>query len=582
MIRILPEILANKIAAGEVVVRPAAVVKELVENALDAGATKVLVEIANGGKSLIRVSDNGRGMNHDDTLLSIERYATSKIKTDRDLFAITTMGFRGEALPSIAAVSRFALTSCNQEGDAATRVQVAGGKILDVKATGAPRGTVVEVADLFFNLPARRKFLKSTATEAAHIADGLTASALAYPQVTFTLVHNGKTIKSLPAAAAAQRVAEVVGRDLAAGLIAVDRRQETLAVAGWIGTPETARASFSGFWTYVNGRPVRDRVLQQAVINAYQGRLMKGRFPVAVIFVTLPADRVDVNVHPAKHEVRFAEPAEVFGLVTGAVSQALVKTNRIPSPGPPRPVPPEPAPPIHPYPTEAVARSVPVDFAPVAAPLRSALLRVQESLWQTDRLTDLAVIGLFDDTYILCQGTTGLVLVDQHAAHERVVYETLKRAAAADRPPSQRLLLAQVVELSHRQADALAAVLPALGAVGFDIALFGGASVAVTAVPAILAGRDLASLLADLADAVAATGTAADVQRLLDETLQTMACHRAIRAGQTLDPAQIKALLAQLDACDDPAHCPHGRPTWIVLDRSEIERRFGRRGPGLL
>jgi len=280
--------------------------------------------------------------------------------------------------------------------------------------------------------------------------------------------------------------------------------------------------------------------------------------------------------------VRFVEPTAIFGLVTATVSQALSQHQRVAVCGAQTPIPANP--PMH----AAFSPADPSAGLPLAGrppgrdPVPLTPARCQTPLWRQDRLTDLDVIGLFDDTYILCQGPAGLVLVDQHAAHERVVYEALKRAAVSERPPCQRLLLAEVVELSHRQADALAAALPALGTLGFDIVPFGGASVALTAVPAVFAGRNLGPLITDLADALAATATAADIGTLMEQSLQTMACHRAIRAGQTLDPAQIKALLAQLEGCDDPAHCPHGRPTWILLDRSEIQRRFGRRGPGLL
>jgi DNA mismatch repair protein MutL len=321
-IKILPDILSNKIAAGEVVERPASVVKELVENAIDAGSATITVEIEQGGRSLIRVSDNGQGMNHDDALLAIERYATSKIYTDADLYAIRTLGFRGEALPSIAAVSKFTLTTKDASSMAGTEVHVEGGKVLKVSETGAPQGTMITVRQLFFNVPARRKFLKSVGTEMAHIADILSCMALARPQIQFRLEHNRKILKTWSRTENPfDRVVDVVGNDLLTLLYPIAGHQTNIQIAGWIADPSVSRATSQKLYVFVNGRHIKDRGIQYAALEGYKGRIMKGQFPVAVIFLNLPPDQVDVNVHPAKKEVRFARPQQVHELVRAAIEQ---------------------------------------------------------------------------------------------------------------------------------------------------------------------------------------------------------------------------------------------------------------------
>ena len=334
-IRILPDILSNKIAAGEVVERPAAVVKELVENAIDAGGRRIGVEIEAGGRRLIRVADDGAGMDRDDTLLALERYATSKIVNDEDLFAIRTLGFRGEALPSIASVSRLTLVSRPADRAAATEVRVEGGRILNVKETGAPPGTMVTVKDLFFNTPARRKFLKTVNTEMGHIGDGLAGLALGHPEIDFRLSHNGKTTRRWPAVNdSMDRVADVLGRALRDELFPLALQNDAAEVSGWVAAPRVNRSTSRGLHLFVNGRHVKARALLHAVMQGYRQRLMKGQFPVAVCHVRVPADQVDVNVHPTKHDVRFARQREVHGVVAGAVTAALDQADRRQRPGP--------------------------------------------------------------------------------------------------------------------------------------------------------------------------------------------------------------------------------------------------------
>jgi DNA mismatch repair protein MutL len=327
-VRILPEILSNKIAAGEVVERPASAVKELVENALDAGATRILIDIEEGGRRLVRVADNGAGMARDDALLCVERYATSKLASDEDLFRIGTLGFRGEALPSIAAVSRFALVSREPSADAGTEIVIEGGRILNVAETGAAPGTMVSVGDLYFNTPARRKFLKSVGTEMAHIADTVAGLALAWPRVQFRLAHNGRVVKDLPAADPFDRAAGVLGLGLRGDLHPVSLEREGVAVGGWVSSPRVHRRTSGGVFIFVNRRLVRDRLVQHALFQGYAPRLVKGQFPLAVLFIGLPYDQVDVNVHPAKTEVRFARANSVHEAVRRAVAQTLYDSDR--------------------------------------------------------------------------------------------------------------------------------------------------------------------------------------------------------------------------------------------------------------
>ena len=329
-IKILPEILSNKIAAGEVVERPASVVKELVENALDAGSKRIRIDVEKGGRSLIRVSDNGTGMRRDDALLAIERYATSKIYKDQDLFAIQTLGFRGEALPSIASVSRFVLVTRDESSDIGTEIRIEGGKVQKVSDVGAPKGTMISVKQLFFNTPARRKFLKTINTEMSHIAEIVASTAIAHPSVRFTLTHNDKSVKDWPTAKdPADRIADVLGKDMKNHLIAIDSKQEPLSISGWVSSPQMTRRTSRGIYVYVNGRYVRDRTVQHALFAGFSRKLVKGQFPVAVLFINLPYDQVDVNVHPAKNEVRFAQQQQVHAAVQRAVAQALYEADRL-------------------------------------------------------------------------------------------------------------------------------------------------------------------------------------------------------------------------------------------------------------
>ncbi|MFH1581826.1 MAG: DNA mismatch repair endonuclease MutL [Pseudomonadota bacterium] len=606
-IRILPENLSNKIAAGEVVERPCSVVKELVENALDAHASRIIIEVENGGKSLIRVSDNGMGMNGDDALLALERYATSKIYRDSDLFSIKTLGFRGEALPSIASVSRFSLVTKDKASKTAAEIIVAGGKIKKVSQAGAPQGTMVTVSRLFYNIPARRKFLKSASTEMGHIADTISSIALGNPNAGFRLEHNRKIVKSwLPAPDPFDRVMDVIGTGLKSDFCKLAFNEKFISIAGWILSPAIFRSTSRGIYIYVNNRFVRDRVIQHALFEGYRQRLMKGRFPVAVLFVNVPFEQVDVNVHPAKQEVRFARQKEVHEAVKDAVSKALhqFETHKWKSAGAGH------------YnqdnqdnlsvsePAIAYTRSEPQKRA--HSPLLAAGLasesknsklhygrrfpatcggelqsssppEIQDQLWDKKTcFADLRIIGRFYNTYIICESDHELVLIDQHAAHERVLYEQMKSRYKGSKGPDQSLLIPETVDLGYREAEILEKMIPEFFRFGFEIEPFGDNTFVIKSAPAILAGREIRPLIIEMVEKIAKTGFGPDLEKGIDKCLITMACHGAIRANQALTDTEIKTLLDQLDQCENPSHCPHGRPTWIRWSKGEVERMFGR------
>ena len=611
-IRILPEILANKIAAGEVVERPASVVKELVENALDAQGDRILVEIENGGRSLIQVADNGLGMHPDDALLSLERFATSKIRSDNDLFAIHTLGFRGEALPSVAAVSKMVLVTRHRQSHQGVEVRLEGGKILHVNEVGAPTGTMIRVAQLFYNTPARRKFLKTIGTEMAHIGDTVAGMALAYPQVQFKLIHNGKPVKQWPRVGdPAERAADVLGQAGRQELVPLELDDGYLNISGYLVPAQVSRTTTRGIYLYVNGRRVRDRVVQHALFEGFSGRLMKGQFPLAALFIRLAFDQVDVNVHPTKHEIRFADQRRVHNSVRDLVAAALSRAERKlwrtdaidqpvagPAVGEPR-APYSAAPDGDPSPAALEGgRRLPLQSRPEvevryvsqspagaedqtgrAKPERDhALLppgdTAQTTFWSTKPFADLDVIGQFAGTYIICQAQGELILIDQHAAHERIVYEQLQRSAG--RLESQRLLLPQTVELGFAEARMLESLLPRLHDMGLEIEPFGGTTFVVKAVPTLLDDQDAERLVVELAEKGVEVGLETGLDKVLDQCRMVMACHHAVRANQRLNDTQIRHMLAQLDLCQDPSHCPHGRPTWIRWTRRELEKAFGR------
>ena len=602
-IRILPDILANKIAAGEVVERPASVIKELVENALDAGGTRILIEIENGGRALMQVADNGSGMGHDDALLALERFATSKLHSDADLAAIRTLGFRGEALPSIAAISKLTLVTREADADHGVQVQVQGGKIVQVSEAGAPQGTLISVAQLFYNTPARRKFMKSAAVEMGHIADTVAAMALGSPQVHFKLIHNGREVKQWSKAGdPAGRAADVLALASKDELIALDGTQGEMRLAGWVAPPRLARSTSRGTYVFVNGRRVRDRIVQHALFEGFHGRIMKGQFPLAVLFLHLPFDQVDVNVHPAKHEVRFADQRSVHALVQRTVAEALARAERRPlgrifsDEQPPRQTG-EPLAAYKPFEVAAVATPGAPAEAPDGPEIHPAALSLadfddpspspsfesrpgmptaaaQGSLWTARGFARATILGQFRGTYIICEDEEGLLLIDQHAAHERIVFERLVQG----RPQVQQLLVPETVEVGFAEAEMLEQLMPALAGIGLEIEPFGRNTFIIKCVPTLLDNQDLSRLVRALAETSVEIGMKSGLDKIMESCRMLMACHNAVRAHQHLSDLQIRRMLEQLDQCANTAHCPHGRPIWIRWTLRDLEKAFGRTG----
>lgn len=609
-IQILPEDLCNKIAAGEVVERPSSVVKELLENSIDAGAHEIQIELTGGGKTLIRISDNGCGMNRQDALLCFERHATSKISSDEDLFALRTLGFRGEALASIASVSRLSLKTCSSDDGLGQHIQIEGGQIRKVSQLGLPIGTVVEVRNLFFNLPARKKFLRKDQTELGHCADVVSKLALARPDVRFRLLHNDRVLldlrseKGLP-----ERFSALLGRSLLRDMIPLDQvGSEDLRLSGLISQPDLNRSSTSHVYTFINGRYIRDRVVQHAVMEAYRQLLMKGRYPIVVLFLQIDPAEVDVNVHPTKHEVRFRNQGLVHDFITHGIREALRPAEWMTSTAA------APAPSVDEGPLQRtgsmesvlpatepssdhrvgerstsylavnseVAAGHDSRFRPCLSPQSPATAQPmqQDVLPGTSKgfFSSLHVLGQYHQTYILCQQDDDLVLIDQHAAHERVGFEKLKKHYQDGQVPRQQLLFPEVFDLDYNSAAALQDNLAELDRLGFDIEPFGGKSFAIKAVPALLKTGSVAGLVADVALDLERFGRDGNVSESIDNVLIRMACHRVIRANQALSHEEIKALFSDLDRVDFSGHCPHGRPVYTRMTLYEVERLFRRHG----
>ncbi|HMN03565.1 MAG TPA: DNA mismatch repair endonuclease MutL [Geobacter anodireducens] len=601
-IRILSEILTNKIAAGEVVERPASVVKELVENALDAGCGEIIVEIEGGGRRLIRITDDGCGMSREDALMALERHATSKIATDDDLFSLATLGFRGEALPSVASVSRFTLATRERGSIEGTEIYAEGGKIREVKACGMAEGTVVSVRNLFFNTPARLKFMKSVETEGGHVADLVTRLALSRPEVRFTCVSDGKTLFRALDGTLRDRVAALLGKTVAAALHPVELATEGVRVTGLVARPDVSRSAASHLYTYINGRFIRDRVVQHAVLQAYRNFLERGRYPVVVLFIEVSPGEVDVNVHPTKHEVRFRQQGIVHDVIQGAVEETLRLTPWIR-----RSESPVVAPPAAPRPQQSVqgtgarqveeVRELLENSRPAVAPHRP--LFTPQPAPQQDRepplpdsgsrlpddtavrrhrgyFSSLAVIGQYNASYILCQDGTDMVIIDQHAAHERVAFERLKTQFAAGRVEGQGLLFPETVELSHRESAVVREHGGGLGRLGFDLEDFGGTTWIVKGIPRLLAGTDYLRLLRDTLEELQSLGASRSIADAVEDILARVACHSVVRGEHPLTTGEIEALFAQMDATDFSTNCPHGRPVLQRLTLGEVEKMFKR------
>ncbi|MBM3858039.1 MAG: DNA mismatch repair endonuclease MutL [Verrucomicrobia bacterium] len=562
-IRLLSEHVANQIAAGEVVERPASVVKELVENSLDATAKRITVAVRNGGRTAIVVTDDGTGMSRDDALLALERHATSKITKAEDLHEISTLGFRGEALPSIAAVSRFTLTTRERGTLAGTQIEIAGGKIVSVKDTGAAEGTIVEVRNLFFNLPARRKFLRSPPTETAHIEHIVTLCALAHPSVAFRLTVDDREIFHLaPAPDLLTRLRELHGKQLAEQLIPVKAE----GVSGYIGKPGVSRADRTQQHIFVNGRPVESKGINYALREGYHTALMRGQFPVTFLFVEVDPALVDVNIHPTKREVRFRDEFAVRQAVIDAVRAALEPKGVTARP---LPVGVEAAGVVAAVPA---AMSLPIPAAGDGGhynQLPITEVHTEDGAWR--------IIGVLSDLYVLVQSPEGLVLMDQHAAHERVLFEKMLKELAEGNAPSQKLLLPQTLELDARDAAFLRANLATLHKLGVGISEFGDKTFLIDAVPPYFALDNLLQTFRDIVDELQQTGEQIHARRLGEDRIATTVCRHAVKARDPLRGEELRALLQQLHRCDLPYTCPHGRPTMIQFSYAELEKKFGRK-----
>jgi DNA mismatch repair protein MutL len=601
-LRRLPSTLVNRIAAGEVVERPASAVKELVENAIDAGAHRIAVVLKEGGRSFLSVVDDGVGMTREEIGLAVERHCTSKLPDD-DLTHIRTLGFRGEALPSIASVSRFVLTSRPAGADTAWSLEIEGGAKGEPRPAAHPAGTRVEVRDLFFATPARLKFLKEPRTESGHVADALRRLAMAHPAIAFRLESEERTLVDLPAAnpslldkpdaARLERLAAIMGREFADNALAIDANREGFRLTGFAGLPTLNRPTSQHQYLFVNGRPVRDKLLAGAVRGAYQDFLARDRHPMVALFLEAPTALVDVNVHPAKTEVRFRDAGIVRGLIVGALRTALSAAGHRASTtvadaalGAFRPHTGYSSPlPLGRVGGNGHASSVPRGLAEEAmkfmAPFDAPSARVEAPAEAPNGNGQHYPLGVaraqLHETYIVAQTDQGVVIVDQHAAHERLTHERLKDQLQADGVKRQALLLPEVVDVGEDGARRLAQRANELAEMGLVLEPFGLGAVVVRETPAVLGEVDVQGLVRDLADELGEMGDHLSLKEKIEEVCGTLACHTSVRAGRRLTVEEMNALLRQMEATPHSGQCNHGRPTYVELKLADIERLFGRR-----
>ncbi|MBP2547852.1 DNA mismatch repair protein MutL [Neorhizobium galegae] len=629
----LPETLINQIAAGEVIERPASAAKELIENAIDAGATRVEIATAGGGKSLIRITDNGSGMDADDLSLAVRRHCTSKISETLD--DIRTLGFRGEALPSIGSVAKLSITSRRAGSATGVEIALAGGKLTPVRPAAANIGTVVEVRDIFFATPARLKFLKTEKAEAGAITEVVKRMAIAFPHVRFVLSGSDRSTLEFPASPGdpLARMAQVLGAEFKDNAIEIDATREDVGLKGFAGVPTFNRGNSAHQYAFVNGRPVQDKLILSAIRGAYAETIPSGRYPVAVLSITLDPALVDVNVHPAKADVRFRDPGLVRGLIVGALRQALAREgDRAATTGADgliRAFRPGFDAGLGTGAVEKTAaaqasgskgyftghRSGNLGWTPAASPFRPMAMPEKaglsaggfaerrqaafdavltpsaraDAVMAHDTENPAAPAGdpatqfrlgaaraQLHENYIIAQTDTGLVIVDQHAAHERLVFEAMRKALEKDRLPSQVLLIPEIIDLPEEECDRLISHAPELEKLGLALERFGPGAVAVRETPALLGSVDAAGLVRDLADEIGEWNTSDGLKSRLEHVAATMACHGSVRSGRRLRPEEMNALLREMEATPGSGQCNHGRPTYIELKLNDIERLFGR------
>ncbi len=591
-IRRLPETVINRIAAGEVVERPASVVKELVENAIDAGAARIDAVIRGGGQTLIAVSDDGHGMGKDDLTLAVERHATSKLPGD-DLLTIESLGFRGEALPSIGAVARLSIASRADGADDAWALSVDGGALTGPEPAAHPKGTRIEVRDLFFATPARLKFLKTPRTEQTNAVDAVKRLAMAYPGIGFRLSDGERELVKLPPAsgdeARLERLGRIMGKDFYDNAMAIDAERERIRLSGYAGLPTLNRGNAQMQFLFVNGRPVRDRLLFGALRGAYREFIAAERYPLVALFLELPGQAVDVNVHPAKAEVRFRDSGLVRGLIVGALKHALAKAGHRASTtaasaalGAARPG----GGGIHPspgggagYASAGLGERADEFHRPLPgldAPPSGSIVADRETGNLADYPLGVARAQVHE-TYVVAQTEDGIVIVDQHAAHERLVQERIKKALESGGVPRQGMLIPEVVELDEGAQGRLIERADELAELGLVIEAFGDGAVMVREIPALLGETDIQGLVRDLADDLAAFDEGLALKQRLGDVSATMACHGSVRAGRRLNGAEMNALLREMEATPHSGQCSHGRPTYVELKLADIEKLFGRR-----
>lgn len=608
-ISVLDEHTANRIAAGEVIERPASVVSELVQNSIDAGATSIAVTIEDGGKELIKVTDNGCGMTRQDAVLSLQRHATSKIRTVEDLDAISTLGFRGEALPSIASVSVMEMITKHETEADAVRLEVQAGTIANLESVGAPQGTTISVRKLFFNTPARLKFLKSAQTELGHITDLVGRFAMAYPSIHFRLVHNSREVLSSPATGnPLNSITQVLGRDVARQLVPISFETPAMRVSGFISNASLTRINRNYQIFFVNGRPVRSKSIAHAIDQAYRGLLQPGRYPVAIIFIELAPELVDVNVHPTKAEVKFSSEQEIHSAVHRAVNAALMAGAAAPAITSAGDSVQRPAPPLSLTPDPPRYRQGAFIDSPGSVDLKAfqeALARRRENLpdqpdpfvWErgvgvpveespvpeadfdairTVALSSVKVIGQARDTYIVAQCDDGILIIDQHVAHERVLFDRMLETDESRRPAVQGLVLPITLSLSVREAAIVGQRLDQLRQAGFELEPFGGETYVVRGVPASIKPADAEAVLRDVISELVDLSVTKHLLVKAEQVLITACCKMAIKAGDTLSDDEMNRLVSDLLECRNPFTCPHGRPIILSLSNWELDRKFRR------
>ncbi len=563
-IRTLAPPVILKIAAGEVIERPASVVKELIENSIDAGGRRISIRIADGGKELISVADDGIGMSAQDARLALEPHTTSKIETIEDLHSLQTLGFRGEALASISSVSHLDLITRTEDETIGTRIRMEGGELRSAEPFGTMVGTTLSISHLFFNTPARLKFLRSKITESGHIETVVRKIALIETGRSFHFENEGEIKVEAPAAKdLLERVTQLYGREIASKLIEIEGSEGPLSIRGFVSVPELTFGKADELWFFVNGRPFRDRMVQAAVYEGYRTARMDHRYPLAILRVSLPPAEVDVNVHPTKAEVRFAEPQRIFRLISEAVSRPLRQPYAV---SPSAPLPP------------LAAGEMGLSYS-IARPVESAVISpFVFAKKSSGRFGSLDYLGSLDQTYLVCREENALVLIDQHAAHERVQFENLRETSASKgKPSSQALLLPLTLELTAERAGNLETLLPYLSRLGFEIESFGPKSFIVKAIPEVLQNVDPRPLLMDLSfEELGPQGEAA-WNRKLDDILSRIACHSAVRAHDSLSNEKVRSLLERMDNVDLASNCPHGRPTHLTFGLDQLERLFCRK-----